>query len=208
MTPLDARSLGRAVRRLARIEPRFADLLVRHGPPPLWAREPGFATLVYIILEQQVSLASARVAFVRLRALLGTVTPTGVCALSDDALRGVGFSRQKAGYVRGVADACLAGFDFDSLASLDDAAAESALVGLRGVGPWTAHVYLMMALGRPDVFPARDLALQIAVQETWRLRARPGEAALLRRSEAWRPLRAVAARLLWHGYLARRGRSA
>lgn len=206
MASLNARGLGRAVRTLVRREPRFADIVARHGPPPLWAREPGFATLVLIILEQQVSLASARIAFGRLRAVLGEVTPAGVVCLSDTTLKGAGFSRQKATYVRSLAKACLSGFDLDALAGLDDATAERALTALQGIGPWTAHVYLMMALGRPDVFPARDLALQIAVQETWRLRARPTEAALLRRAEAWRPHRAVAARLLWHGYLARRGR--
>jgi DNA-3-methyladenine glycosylase II len=203
----DARVADRAVRRLARLEPRFAAIVARHGPPPDLAREPGYATLVLNILEQQVSLASAHAAYRRLEQRVGKVTPKRLLALSDDSLRAVGFSRQKAAYARGVAQACLAGFDFDAVCAMDDAAAERVLTALPGVGPWTAHVYLMMALGRPDVFPARDLALQIAVQETWRLRARPGVDEMLRRAEAWRPERSSAARLLWHGYLARRGRA-
>lgn len=207
MTPPGVRGADHAVRRLALLEPRFAAIVARHGAPPAWVREPGFATLVLIILEQQVSLASARAAFDRLEALIGAVTPRRLLALSDDGLRAVGFSRQKAAYARGVAEACIAGFDFDALRGMDDAAVERALTDLKGIGPWSAHVYLIMALGRPDVFPARDLALQVAVQETWGLRARPAEAAMLRRAEAWRPHRSSAARLLWHGYLARRARA-
>jgi DNA-3-methyladenine glycosylase II len=200
--PLTERSLRAGVATLARREARFASIVARHGPPPLWAREPGFATLVLVILEQQVSLASARATFDRLRTALGTVTPAGVLALDDAALRGVGFSRQKARYARLLADACLAGaLRLERLARLDDAAVERELCAVTGIGPWTAQVYALMVLRRPDVFPAGDLALVTAVQRLWRMRARPDRDRVLALAEAWRPLRAVAARLLWHHYL-------
>jgi DNA-3-methyladenine glycosylase II len=203
---LDERSLRRAVGTLARREPRFAAIVGRHGPPPLWAREPGFATLVLVILEQQVSLASARAAFGRLEAALSVVTPDGVLALSDAQLNAAGFSRQKARYARILAAACRTReLDIDSLARLDDAALERELCKLTGIGPWTAQIYALMALRRPDVFPASDLALVAAIQRLWRLRRRPDAARVLAIAEAWRPWRAVAARLLWHEYLSARG---
>ena len=199
---LNARSLRRAAGTLARREPRFAAILGRHGPPPLWAREPGFATLLFIILEQQVSLASARAAFRRLEATLGVVTPDGVLTLSDAQLKAAGFSRQKARYARLLAAACDAGeLDLDGLDRLDDAALERELCKLTGIGPWTAQIYALMALRRPDVFPASDLALIAAIQRLWRLRQRPDGSRVLAIADAWRPWRAVGARFLWHEYL-------
>ncbi|MDQ3458105.1 MAG: DNA-3-methyladenine glycosylase 2 family protein [Deinococcota bacterium] len=172
------------------------------GPPPLWRREPGFATLLQIILEQQVSLHSARAAFERLLAVTGPLTPEGFLLLDDATLKAVGFSRQKTAYGRHLARALLErGLDLGPLETLDDAAARAELIRLKGVGPWTADIYLLMALGRPDAWPGGDLALAVAVQEVKGLAGRPGSAELERLAEAWRPCRAVAARLLWHYYL-------
>lgn len=178
----------------------------RWGPPPLWAREPGFPTLVHIILEQQVSLASARAAFDRLLALATPLTPTRFLELDDATLRVVGFSRQKTSYSRHLAQAIVTGaFDIDGLAALPDGAAQAALVARKGIGPWTADIYLLMCLGRPDVWPVGDLALQVAMQSIKGLTQRPSVFEMEQIGEAWRPWRAVAARLLWHHYLRERG---
>jgi DNA-3-methyladenine glycosylase II len=161
---------------------------------------------VRIVLEQQVSLASARAAFERLAAALGgRVEPGPFLDLDDERLRAAGFSRQKAGYCRGVAAAIVAGeLDLDGLAGLPGDEARRRLLALRGVGGWTADIYLLMALGRPDVWPVGDLALAVAAHQVKRLAARPTPAELEALAEAWRPWRAVAARMLWQDYLSRR----
>lgn len=197
--------LARGVRILSRRDPDLARIVKTHGPPPMWARRPGFSTLIHIILEQQVSLASARAAYLRLRAAISPITPRRFLTLSDARLKAVGFSRQKTGYGRGLARAILDGqLDLDGLKRLDDASARSALLALRGIGPWTADIYLLMALRRPDVWPHGDLALAVAAQRVKSLSARPSYDELASMSDAWRPWRAVAARLLWHDYLSRR----
>jgi DNA-3-methyladenine glycosylase II len=202
--PLTDASLRVAVNELAQRDPDLALIVDRCGPPPLWAREPGFPTLVLLILEQQVSLASARAAFNRLEATIGAVTPAGVLSLSDEQMRGVGFSRQKTGYVRGLAEAIQSGcFDPDQLAELHDDAVRHSLTALKGIGAWTAEIYLLMVLRRPDAWPAGDLALATAAQQVKGLAQRPSPADLGVLAEAWRPWRAVAARLLWHHYLSR-----
>jgi DNA-3-methyladenine glycosylase II len=206
--PLDEPALARAVRTLARAEPRFAHIVKRHGPPPLWPRDPGFQTLVLLMLEQQVSLAQGRAMYTRIANATGAVTPANVAALGGSGLRALGVTRQKSAYLAALADRLeRSDFDLDALATLSDADADAALDALHGVGPWTAQCYLLFALRRSDVFPAADLALLEAVRQLWRLRARPSPEALARRAQAWRPHRAVAARLLWHHYLSERGRS-
>jgi DNA-3-methyladenine glycosylase II len=206
--PLDEPALARAVRTLARAEPRFAHIVKRHGPPPLWPRDPGFQTLVLLMLEQQVSLAQGRAMYVRIANATGAVTAANVAALGESGLRALGVTRQKSAYLAVLADRLeRSDFDLDALATLSDADADAALDALHGVGPWTAQCYLLFALRRSDVFPAADLALLEAVRQLWRLRARPSPEALARRAQAWRPHRAVAARLLWHHYLSERGRS-
>jgi len=187
---------------LAARDPDLAQIVARFGPPPMWAREPGFPTLIHIILEQQVSLASARAAFDRLLVATAPLTPAGFLALDDTTLRTIGFSRQKAGYARYLAQAIIEGrLDLDRLLELDDARARAALVALKGIGPWTADVYLLMALRRPDIWPVGDLGLVIAVQEIKQLPARPLGLEMETIATVWRPWRAVAARLLWHYYL-------
>jgi DNA-3-methyladenine glycosylase II len=203
MTTLRAESqLAEAASVLSARDPDLAATVKRFGPPPMWARRPGFATLLQIILEQQVSLASARAAYNRLSVAIPAVTPENFLTLDDETLRTVGFSRQKAGYGRFLASALVDGsFDLDAVASLSDDHARDALVGLRGVGPWTADTYLLMALGRPDVWPAGDIALQSAVREVKGMQTRPSYDEMVEVAEEWRPWRSVAARILWFHYL-------
>lgn len=199
--PLTHRSLARAVSALAAQDSDLARVVGQFGPPPLWGRAPGFATLLHIILEQQVSLASARAAFDRLAAA-GPVTPEHFLAYSDAALRAMGFSRQKAAYGRGLARALVAGdLDLEALEHQEDEAARAALLRLKGIGPWTADIYVLMVLRRPDVWPTGDLALVQAMQEVKGLAQRPTPTEALAIAEGWRPWRAAAARVLWHWYL-------
>jgi DNA-3-methyladenine glycosylase II len=200
--PLTAEGLATGIAELARRDPHLAAVVARHGRPPLWDRQPGFATLVQIILEQQVSLASGRAAYARLDSVALGVTPERIARLDDAALQAAGLTRQKASYVRGLAQAIVAGeFDPKRLDELEDDAARLELMKLKGVGAWTADIYLLMALGRADVWPAGDLALVAAVREVKRARSVPSSLRMTRITEAWRPWRAVAARLLWHHYL-------
>jgi len=201
---LTDRSLAQGARALARVDPDLARVIGRHGPPPLWGREPGFATLVQIVLEQQVSLASGRAAFARLERAAGRVTPARVAVVTERQIRAAGITRQKATYVRGLARSIVRGeLDVDAIGLLDDDAAHAELVKLRGIGPWSADIYLLMALGRRDVWPRHDLALASAMREVKRLRSLPTPERQLEIAEGWRPWRAVAARLMWHHYLNR-----
>jgi len=194
------------VRVLTARDGRLSGIVERHGPPPLWARPAGFATLVRIILEQQASLASAAALFARLdRALDGGVAPGAVRAVGEPGLRALGVTRQKAAYVSGLAERVASGaLPLSTLGRLPDDEVAALLTAVPGIGPWTASIYLLMALRRPDVWPPGDLALHKALA---RLRGRSElptseEAGVFARR--WRPLRAVAARILWHGYLAER----
>jgi DNA-3-methyladenine glycosylase II len=202
--PLTETSLHEAVAELAQRDADLARIVARVGLPPLWAREPGFATLILLILEQQVSLASARAAYTRLQVAIGAVTPAGVLTLSDEQMRGVGFSRQKTGYARSLAASIQSGhFAPEQLDRLPDEDVRRSLIALKGIGAWTAELYLLMVLRRPDAWPAGDLALASAAQQVKALAQRPSPAQLNDLAEAWRPWRAVAARLLWHQYLSR-----
>jgi DNA-3-methyladenine glycosylase II len=190
-------------------EPVFAAILERAGPPRFRRRRNGFATLLHIILEQQVSIDAAAAMHRRLSDLCQPLAPGPFLALDDATLRSCGFSRQKMGYARELAARTADGrFDFAGLAAADDATAQAALLGLRGIGRWSAEIYLLFALGRPDIWPAADLGLQLAIGECFGLAARPGEADLRARGEAWRPWRSVAACLFWQSYLYARRRSA
>ena len=205
---LTTASLASAVEDLARRDADLAAIVARYGPPPLWDREPGFATLLHIILEQQVSLASARSAFDRLRATADPLTPTRFLELTDAELLTIGFSRQKARYGRALASAIETGaLDLDGLGALDDDAVKRTLEALPGIGPWTSTIYLLMVLGRPDVWPVGDIALAESVGQVKRLGRRPDALEMGTLGEAWRPWRSVAARLFWHDYLERRGRT-
>jgi len=183
----------------------MARLLAELGAPPTWFREPGFPTLVHIILEQQISLASARAAFTRLLSLAAPLTPQNFLALDERQLKQVGFSRQKIIYARHLAQLISDGqLNLQKLDALDDAGVKAELMKVKGIGAWTADIYLLMALRRPDAWPIGDLALAVAVQKVKRLAVRPAPGELAAIGEAWQPWRAVAARLLWHYYLMKR----
>jgi DNA-3-methyladenine glycosylase II len=199
----------RAVSELAQRDADLATVLGKYGRPRLWVREPGFPSLVYIILEQQVSLPSARAAYQRLLASTKPLTPGRFLLLTDKDLRQIGFSRQKTLYTRLLAEALHRGhFDLRHLHELHDDSARKMLMALKGIGQWTADIYLLSALRRPDIWPTGDLALATAVQEVKRLGKRPSPERLEEMSVPWRPYRAVAARLFWHAYLCKRGQNA
>lgn len=205
---LDPIVFGEAVELLASEDTALRRLVDEHGTPELWGRPPGFATLVLLILEQQVSLESGAAMFRRVSTAGGGVTPERILALGTDGLRRIGVTRQKADYLVGLAQQVDSG-DLD-LASLDAAPedeARRALLACKGIGPWTADVYLLSALRHLDVFPTGDRALQVGAAEALGLAAVPTPDELELLSIPWRPLRAVAARLIWHAYLARRGRT-
>jgi len=202
---LDEQSVKHGLEFLVHRDEDLAGIVKNFGPPPFWQREPGFPTLVYLILEQQVSLASAKAAYQRLLAAAGSpLRPERFLEFDGRHLKRIGFSRQKTGYCRLLAQSILeCRLNLEAVAHLDDDAARAELIRIKGIGPWTADVYLLMALRRPDVWPVGDLALQKAVRRIKRLRKHPSTVRLEKIGEAWRPWRAVAARLLWHDYLSR-----
>ena len=190
-------------------EPVFAAILARAGAPRFRRRRNGFATLLHIILEQQVSIDAAAAMFRRLNGLCPGLTPAAFLALDDPTLRLCGFSRQKAAYGRGLAEAVASGaLDFARLAAAADDDALAALVALKGIGRWSAEIYLIFALGRADIWPAADLGLQFGVAAELGLPARPDERGLRPLGERWRPWRSVAACLFWQSYLHARNRTA
>ena len=195
-------SLPDECRALAKRDSRLRAILDRCGPPPFWHREPGFPAVVRIILEQQVSLASAFAAFSKLEAAAGTITPQTVLALSDEALKGCGFSRQKTRYVRELSKAILSGeLDIDELADLPDETVRERLTKVVGIGDWTVNVYLLLCLHRMDVFPVGDLALVKSMLENGFTDKNAPKEAVLAAAEPFRPRRSIFAVLLWHAYI-------
>ena len=178
-----------------------------YGIPLLWKREEGFAILMHIVLEQQVSLASAKAVFERICKICHPKAEE-ILTLGEDNLRCIGVTRQKARYIVGLAQAEVSGMlDFTALPTMSDDDARRKLMQFKGVGAWTTEVYLLMALSRADVFPSGDLALQVATQIVKSLPKRPKAEELEKLAESWRPYRAVAARILWQWYLGTRERS-
>lgn len=203
--PLTISDLKLHARTLASDCPDLAVVLDRYGPPPLWGRPPGFETLLQIILEQQVSLASAKACFDKLAARIGHVSPENVLTLGDAEMKRVGFSRQKTAYARHLSEALLEKrIDLDNLHRMPDADAKSELTKLKGIGEWTSDIYLLMALLRPDIMPRGDIALQAAYQKLTGLDQRPSTDEFVELAARWRPYRSVAARMLWHFYLSER----
>lgn len=206
MRTLTNTSLRRAAKTLANKYAIFGRVQREYGPPPLWDREPGFATLLQIILEQQVSLASAKACFDKLAATIGEVCPENLMMLNDREMKTVGFSRQKTAYARHLSEALLEKrVDLDTLHKLPDADIKAELMQLKGVGEWTSDIYLLMVLLRPDVMPKGDIALHTAYHKLTG-EARPNMDEFLVIAEQWRPYRSVAARFLWHYYLSEKGR--
>ena len=191
---------------LAEKDPDLYEVRARLGYPPIWAREPGFASLVHIILEQQVSIKAAATMFQRLASHLGSVTPELVQKAGESELRQVGLTRQKARYCVELANRVASGaLELSKLDTLDDAQGRSHLLDIPGLGPWTVDVYYMMALRRANVWPQGDLALASALQDIKQLEALPTRDEQLVFAEQWKPWRAVAARMLWMHYLDARG---
>lgn len=193
---------------LCRLDPRLAAIRNIAGDIPLRRSEPGFHSLASIIVSQQVSTASAKAIFGRFVKLIDPLTAEGVLTAGDEVFREAGLSRPKVKALRAVAAAVVAGLDLDALCRLDAADAIARMVAVPGIGPWTAEVYLLIAAGHPDIFPARDVALQTAVGHAFSMEDRPGEKALIAIAESWRPWRGVASRLFWAYYRSLRGREA
>jgi DNA-3-methyladenine glycosylase II len=190
-------------------DPDLAAIERRAGALPWRTRPAGFPGLLQAIVGQQISNQAAAAIWARVRALPGALQPAGLAALSDEALRGAGLSRPKVAHARALAAAFIDGtLDQGRLARLDDEAAIALIATVRGLGRWTAEVYLLFALGRHDVFPAADLALAAAAADLKQLDARPTQPELRALAEPWRPARALAARLLWHHWRYLTGRPA
>jgi DNA-3-methyladenine glycosylase II len=193
--------LRTAIGELCRLDPCFGGVEATAGPLALHRRPAGFATLVRILVGQQLSTAAAATIYGRLEAASGGVAPGFFLASDDAALRALRLSAQKSRYIRALAAAIASGaLDLDGLAALPDEACLAALTAISGIGIWTARIYLLAALARPDVWPAGDVGLQAAYQRLAGLPLRPSAAELAAIAERWRPWRSVAARLLWHYY--------
>jgi DNA-3-methyladenine glycosylase II len=199
-TPQNINSL---VDRVIENDPDLAGIVARFGYPPHFGRDPGFSTLVLIILEQQVSLASARAAYNRLlEAVDGDLRPETFLPLTDEGLKKIGFSRQKTRYGRELATAVFTGqLDMENLAKLSDEEVQTELIKIKGIGVWTANIYLMMCLNRADIWPVGDIALEEGIKQIKGLEKRPKKDDFRAWGEPWRPYRSIAAHLLWHYYL-------
>lgn len=197
----DAALLQQALDHLAGADPHMSRAIATIGPPPPRHRPASFATLMDVIIAQQVSTASAAAISGRLTERLSRVTPEAFIALTDADLRAVGFSRQKTVYGRDLAAHFLDGrVSPAKLRRMEDEAAIESLSAVKGIGRWSAEVFLLFALQRPDVMPAQDLALLVAAQRMKGLKTRPEPKKLLKLAELWRPYRSYAARMLWHYY--------
>jgi DNA-3-methyladenine glycosylase II len=198
-------SIASAAQQLAKRDRDLAAILKAYGPPPLWSRKPGFATLVQIILEQQVSLSSAASMYKRLTENIQPFGPDRVIELGEPHLKSLGLTRQKTAYCIHLAESLNSNsLNLLLLAKMNDGDAKAALMQVKGIGSWSADIYLLMVLRRPDIWPAADLALATSVTSVKRLKQRPSTEQLFGLAERWRPFRSVAARMLWQYYLAQR----
>ena len=205
LRPLTQKTLALAARELAARDRLLANIHATYGDPPMWQRAAGFRTLVHIILEQQVSLSSAKSMLLRLEAAIQPFTPERFVELGDSYLRGLGVTRQKSGYLLHLAGSLVSGeLNLQRLSRLSDDQVLVRLTGIKGIGLWSANIYLLMAMRRADIWPAGDLALAVAIKELKGLASRPSPEELEIIAEAWRPHRAVAARMLWQYYLGRK----
>lgn len=197
---IPAEELNGSIDELCRRDARFAAVLDRLGYPEPRLRERGYATLVRTIVGQQVSVKAAASMYAKLDTLIGATDPATMVAASDELLREAGMSRQKAGYLRSLAGLVLSGeLDLENLPA-DDEEAIAQLTKIKGIGRWSAEIYLLFAEGRADIWPAGDLAIQIAVGQIMEQDERPSEKAIREWSEAWRPHRGAAAIFAWHHY--------
>jgi len=202
---LDQQSLAEACRTLAATDPVLSELLTENGTPPLWQRDASMRSLVYIVIEQKISLISAKAVMQRVDKLCPVWSAEALLAVPADALHSAGLTLRKVEYCHGIAESIKTGMlNLEQLHTLPDNDVMAALLKVRGIGPWTAGVYLLMAMCRPDVWPSGDRALAVGVQEAWQLAEVPEYATLDQRAAAWQPYRAAAARIIWHAYLSRR----
>lgn len=191
--------------KLAKKDKHLKAVIKQHGYPPLWGRVPSFATLIHIILEQQVSLASAKAAFLKLEAKIGHITPEKVLQLTDEEMKACYFSRQKIVYARHLAAAIVSGeFSIDKIIVLDDEPLRTEMKKLKGIGDWTVDVFMMMALHRCDCFPTGDIALMKSIKEVKALDLHTTKDEILTIAENWKPYRTIAAYILWHAYIKKR----
>ena len=201
MVILSKATLNEGLAYLAARDADLARVINQHGPPELRHRPQGFSTLLKIILGQQVSRASADSTYQRLCDAIGPPRPANFLALDDESLRSIGFSRQKSRYGRELAAALVEGrLDLDSLSEGDDDSVRASLTALPGIGAWSAEIYLLFALRRPDAWPASDLGVIVGAQKVKNLSARPTRQKLDEMAEPWRPWRGLATFILWHGY--------
>lgn len=177
-------------------------ILENHGYPPMWTRENTFETLVHIILEQQVSLASALATLNKLKEKLTEITPEKILQLSDEEMRECYVSRQKNIYIKGLANAIVNGeIDLEKLSKMSNDEVRKELVSLKGIENWTVDVYLMFTLQRTDIFPIGDLAAVNALKRLKQLPTKSTREEILEISEKWKPFRSIASMMLWHYYL-------
>ena len=206
MQTFDASNFKRICNRLGRIDKDLHSVIKQHGHPPMWTRPATFQTLILTILEQQVSLASAYAAFKKLRQKIGYVTPTKILSLTDAELRACYFSRQKIIYASELARAVQSKqLNLKKIASAHEEEVRNELKKIKGIGDWTVDVYLMHALQRTDLFPLGDIALVNSLKETKQLHPHTTREGLLAIAEPWRPYRTIAAMILWHSYIQKRG---
>jgi DNA-3-methyladenine glycosylase II len=196
-----ASSIQKHAKALAEREPAFAGVLEKHGMPEPRVSEPGATTLLRTIVGQQVSVAAARSMWAKLEAAFDSPPDLNLLlTASDEELRAAGMSRQKSGYIRSLAELVLSGeLDLGSLPK-DDEDAIALLTKIKGIGRWSAEIYLLFAEGRPDIFPAGDLAVMIEIGRLLGLPEKPSEKQLRELAEPWRPYRGAAAVLAWHSY--------
>ncbi len=190
---------------LAKKDASIKQILQQYGYPPLWSRKASFETLIHIILEQQVSLASAKAALVKLKEKIGVVTPQKLLQLSDAELKACYFSRQKTVYAKCLAEVIInKQISIKDLEKLDDESVRSKLTAIKGIGHWTTDVFLMMVLHRTDLFPTGDIALMNSVKHVKQLPAHTSKEQILLIADNWRPNRTIAAFIFWHAYIKRK----
>jgi DNA-3-methyladenine glycosylase II len=191
--------------KLAKKDRHLKNVIEQYGYPPLWSRVPSFATLIHIILEQQVSLASAKAAFLKLEAKIGHVTPEKIMQLSDEEMKACYFSRQKIIYAKHLAAAIIKNeLPVEQLNDLPDESLRTELKKIKGIGDWTVDVFMMMVLHRCDCFPTGDIALIKSIKEVKGLTPLTSKEEILLIVDTWRPYRTIAAFILWHAYIKKR----
>jgi DNA-3-methyladenine glycosylase II len=202
---LDESNFHRLCDLLAKKDQHIKKIINQYGYPPLWSRKASFETLIHIILEQQVSLASAKAALVKLKEKTGTITPAKLLLLSDVELKACYFSRQKIVYARCLAEAIIhKQISLKELQQMDSETIRAQLTAIKGIGHWTVDVFLMMVLHRTDLFPTGDIALMNSVKHEKQLPAHTSKEEILTMAEVWRPNRTVAAFIFWHAYIKRK----